>query len=735
MTKNLSLKTGLSVFSILMIALIIFCFPGVANIKDNVSAAGVDPVKETYDIRIAGIQVTDANKDDILGKGKKEAVYIPETNTLELNGDITADSICFFHSIPGLTIKVTKDIKIKSEDSCAFSFAADTTITGPGRLYVSAPEAGCIVLGYELTIKDANLYLSGPAGIEGGATQEEKIIIDNSNIVCDCGEHAICYIEKGIELKDAAICDGYSVRYVGGGFPSGYAVCYIPGTLNPDGTPTARKVRIVSGYGLIVGDIPVTKENKDDVLGNGKKEAVYIPETNTLELNENINLHSDGITNLNQDLTIKVNKDVKIDTTCNYAILIFKETTITGPGKLTLSAPSAEFTIQIITGGLKIIDANIELTSNYMGIASEYKTVSLTIENSYLSASARDTAVGFIAGKIDLRCVKITEPEDGKLSDLSGQVYYIGTANNSSASSVKLVPSHNWGKWIVTTQAQVGKKGVETRTCSDCGRKETREIPALTTIKINKKKASLVCGSSLVLKAEAEGASTDVAWKSSDNKIATVDKNGKVTAKMAGTVTVTASSGGMTATCTVTVLYKDVTDSSDFWYAPTNYLTAKGVVKGYANQTEFRPSNDCTRAQMVTFLYRLQGEPKTKATTCKFDDVKSGDYFYKPVIWAVENGITTGVSAAKFEPQKVCTRAQTVTFLWRMAGKPEPAKNAKKFTDVETKDYFYKATLWASGMKILAGYDDGTFKPQGKCLRRQMVTFLYKYDKYVNGKG
>jgi hypothetical protein len=711
-----------------MIALIIFCFPGVANIKDNVSAAGVDPVKETYDIRIAGIQVTDANKDDILGKGKKEAVYIPETNTLELNGDITADSICFFHSIPGLTIKVTKDIKIKSEDSCAFSFAADTTITGPGRLYVSAPEAGCIILCYELTIKDANLYLSGPAGIEGGATQEEKIIIDNSNIVCDCGERAICYIQKGIELKDAAICDGYSVRYVGGGFPSGYAVCY------PSGGK-AKKARIIPGYGLIVGDIPVTKANKDDILGKGKKEAVYIPETNTLELNENINLHSDGITNLNQDLTIKVNKDVKIDTTCNYAILIFKETTITGPGKLTLSAPSAEFTIQIITGGLKIIDANIELTSNYMGIASEYNTVSLTIENSYLSASARDTAVGFIAGKIDLRCVKITEPEDGKLSDLSGQVYYIGTANNASARSVKLVPSHNWGKWIVTTQAQVGKKGVETRTCSDCGRKETREIPALTTIKINKKKDSLVCGSSLILKAEAEGTSTDVAWKSSDNKIATVNKNGKVTAKMAGTVTVTASAGGTTATCTVTVLYKDVTDSSDFWYAPTNYLTAKGVVKGYANQTEFRPSNDCTRAQMVTFLYRLQGEPKTKATTCKFDDVKSGDYFYKPVIWAVENGITTGVSAAKFEPQKVCTRAQTVTFLWRMAGKPEPAKNAKKFTDVETKDYFYKATLWASGMKILAGYDDGTFKPQGKCLRRQMVTFLYKYDKYVNGKG
>ena len=254
------------------------------------------------------------------------------------------------------------------------------------------------------------------------------------------------------------------------------------------------------------------------------------------------------------------------------------------------------------------------------------------------------------------------------------------------------------------------------------------------SLSLDKKTASVACGKNLTLKAITDSSAV-VAWKSSNTKIATVDSKGKITAKMAGQVTITATVSGKSAKCVVTVLYKDVINSSDFWYAPTNYLTAKGIVKGYANQTEFRPSNDCTRAQMVTFLYRLQGEPKTKSNECKFDDVKSGDYFYKPVIWAVEQGITTGVSATKFEPQKVCTRAQTVTFLWRMAGKPEPGKNAKAFSDVNKKDYFYKATLWASGMKILAGYDDGTFKPQGKCLRRQMVTFLYKYDKYVNGKG
>ena len=138
---------------------------------------------------------------------------------------------------------------------------------------------------------------------------------------------------------------------------------------------------------------------------------------------------------------------------------------------------------------------------------------------------------------------------------------------------------------------------------------------------------------------------------------------------------------------------------------------------------------------MVAFLWRLNGSPAPKSKTCKFSDVMKGTYYYKAVIWAVENGITTGLSKKKFGPAGVCTRAQTVTFLWRMAGKPEPANTKNKFKDVKKSDYFYKAVLWASDNKIVAGYKDGTFKPSGKCLRRQMVTFLYKYDKAVNNKA
>ena len=302
---------------------------------------------------------------------------------------------------------------------------------------------------------------------------------------------------------------------------------------------------------------------------------------------------------------------------------------------------------------------------------------------------------------------------------------------------------HSWDEWKVTKEPTLTSEGEETRVCkTDPTHKETRKIAKLTptpvpkvTLKLDKKTASVICGRTTTIKATLTGSTDKISWKSSDTKIATVDANGKITTKMAGTVTITASAAGKKATCTVTVLYKDVTNTSDFWFAPTNYLTGKGVVKGYANQTEFRPANECTRAQMLTFMWRLQGEPAPKAKTCKFGDVKSSDYFFKPVIWAVENGITTGYSDGTFKPKNVCTRGQTVTFLWRMAGKPKADITKNPFTDVKERDYYYNAVLWASGKKIVAGYSNGTFQPQGKCLRRQMVTFLYKYDKFVNGKG
>ena len=253
------------------------------------------------------------------------------------------------------------------------------------------------------------------------------------------------------------------------------------------------------------------------------------------------------------------------------------------------------------------------------------------------------------------------------------------------------------------------------------------------SIKLNKTSANVVCGKTVQLRATVTNSTAAVKWTSSNKKIATVDSKGKVKGLMAGSVTITAIVSGQTAKCKIQVLYKDVKDKSEFWFTPTNDLTNKGIVKGYDNQTKFIPNNECTRAQMVTFLYRLKGEPKIKNAKNTFKDVEKGRYYYNAVLWASSKGITTGYKGGLFKPSEVCTRAQTVTFLWRMAGKPAPKATKCKFTDVKKSDYFFKPVIWASEMQIVAGYEDGTFKPEGKCLRRQMVTFLYKYDKYVQG--
>ena len=226
--------------------------------------------------------------------------------------------------------------------------------------------------------------------------------------------------------------------------------------------------------------------------------------------------------------------------------------------------------------------------------------------------------------------------------------------------------------------------------------------------------------------------------KSSDESVVKVIKGNTVYAVKAGSTTITVTCDGKDHDILVRVLYKDVEDTHKFWFEPTYALTEKGVVKGYDKQTRFKPGNKCTRAQMVTFIWRLAGSPDPETKDCKFSDVKEKDYFYKACIWGNEKGIVEGYKDGTFQPKVVCARRHAVTFLWRLAGKPEPTVDKTKFTDVfkdiSEDDYFYKACLWASEKKIVAGYDDNTFRPDGDCLRRQMVTFLYKYDKFVGVK-
>ena len=138
----------------------------------------------------------------------------------------------------------------------------------------------------------------------------------------------------------------------------------------------------------------------------------------------------------------------------------------------------------------------------------------------------------------------------------------------------------------------------------------------------------------------------------------------------------------------------------------------------------FSPNRVCTRAQVVTFLWRAAGQPEPKSTACAFTDVKKNAFYYKAMLWAVENGITAGTSGTTFSPNKTATRGQVVTFLHRFAGEPEPELTDCSFTDVKTTAFYYKAMLWAVEQGITNGTSDTTFGPGRDCTRGHVVTFL-----------
>ena len=142
--------------------------------------------------------------------------------------------------------------------------------------------------------------------------------------------------------------------------------------------------------------------------------------------------------------------------------------------------------------------------------------------------------------------------------------------------------------------------------------------------------------------------------------------------------------------------------------------------------TTFHPEKSCTRAQVVTFLWRAAGSPEPESLTQPFTDVEDGSYYHKAVLWAVEQGITNGTAADQFSPDMVCSRGQIVTFLWRYEKSPEPKTTANPFGDVVKGAYYETAVLWASETGITSGTTPTTFRPDDTCTRAQVVTFLHR---------
>ena len=207
------------------------------------------------------------------------------------------------------------------------------------------------------------------------------------------------------------------------------------------------------------------------------------------------------------------------------------------------------------------------------------------------------------------------------------------------------------------------------------------------------------------------------------------DKNGnelKLTDKGNGkyTFTMPASKVEINATFVKEVETSPFSDvsTSAYYYEAVKWAQEKGITGGIGNGL-FGPNQPCTRAQIVTFLWRAAGSPEPK-TMSSFADVSMDAYYAKAVAWAVENGITTGTGDGKFSPDATCTRAQSVTFLFRAIGKLVDSK--AEFSDVLTDSYYANAVAWAVENGVTNGIGDGLFGPDNSCTRAQIVTFLFR---------
>ena len=168
-------------------------------------------------------------------------------------------------------------------------------------------------------------------------------------------------------------------------------------------------------------------------------------------------------------------------------------------------------------------------------------------------------------------------------------------------------------------------------------------------------------------------------------------------------------------------------NETHFYHDSVLWAVENGITNG-VDATHFGSMGVCNRAQVVTFLWRAAGSPAPESTVNPFLDVAEGTWYTDAVLWAVEQGITNGVDATHFAPDGVCNRAQVVTFLHRASGSPSPALEENPFTDVAERSWYTAPVLWALENGVTTGTSDTTFNPNGQCLRAQVVTFLYRAD-------
>ena len=301
-----------------------------------------------------------------------------------------------------------------------------------------------------------------------------------------------------------------------------------------------------------------------------------------------------------------------------------------------------------------------------------------------------------------------------------------------SCGDKKDTAAHTAGEWIIDTPATATTSGTKHKECTVCGYTMTTEtIPATGSVTVGKTENGSV---SVSPKSASKGDTVTITVTPDKGYVletlTVLDKNDKeikITEKNGKyTFTMPASKVTVKATFmddnTMLNYFVDV-KAGDYFYDAVLWAVQEGITSG-TDATHFSPNASCTRAQIVTFLWRAAGSPEPKNMS-SFTDVPADSYYAKAVAWAVENGITGGTGDGKFSPDATCTRAQAMTFLYRASGSPA-VSGGSAFSDVAANAYYANAVAWAEQNKITGGIGGGLFGSGNDCTRAQIVTFIWR---------
>ena len=289
---------------------------------------------------------------------------------------------------------------------------------------------------------------------------------------------------------------------------------------------------------------------------------------------------------------------------------------------------------------------------------------------------------------------------------------------------------HSWDKGVVTREPTEDTEGERLYTCTACGATRTESIPVIghehryeavvtapTCTERGYTTYTCKCGESYVADYVAALGHSFGEWVVIKEPTTTED----------GLEERSCTRCAHTEQRTIPKLenpFNDVAPGS-FFYEPVMWAVENGITNG-TSATTFGPNDQCMRAHVVTFLWRTVGSPEPKLMVNPFVDVKPTDFYYKPVLWALENGITSGMDATHFGPTAYCNRAQVVTFLYRTMDSPDVGAATNPFTDVAAGSFYEKPVLWAVENGVTAGLSATSFGPNSICNRAQIVTFLYR---------